>query len=132
MCRFWMHPSNWWVVLKSTHLLVGFLLKIWMLGNWFNHASISVFYLFFVWQVTWVGGFVIFFCGIGRDELQDKKGWAGWWCLYIYAPSISPTQLNSLLGLQVVAMAFRWLQGTFNTTTSSCSLISQTDYMSFF
>jgi hypothetical protein len=37
---FWVHPSNWWVVLKSTHLLVEFLLKIWMLGNWFNHVSI--------------------------------------------------------------------------------------------
>jgi hypothetical protein len=39
--RFWVHPSNWWVVLKSTHLLVGFLIKIWMLGNRFNHAFIS-------------------------------------------------------------------------------------------
>jgi hypothetical protein len=26
---------------KSTNLLVGFLLKIWMLGNWFNRTSIS-------------------------------------------------------------------------------------------
>jgi hypothetical protein len=34
MCKFWGHPSNWWVVLKSIYLLlVGFLLKIWMLGN---------------------------------------------------------------------------------------------------
>jgi len=23
MCRFWVHPSNWRVVLNSTHLLVG-------------------------------------------------------------------------------------------------------------
>ncbi len=41
MCRFWVHPSNWWVVLNSTHQLVGFLLKIWMLGNWFDHASVD-------------------------------------------------------------------------------------------
>jgi hypothetical protein len=27
LCRFWVHPSNWWVVLKSSHLLVGFLFK---------------------------------------------------------------------------------------------------------
>jgi len=45
MCRFWVHPSNWWVVLKSTHLLVGFLFKIWMLGNLFNHASISIYFI---------------------------------------------------------------------------------------
>jgi len=38
-------PFNWWVVLKSTHLLVGFLIKIWMSGNWFNHAS-TLFYFF--------------------------------------------------------------------------------------
>jgi hypothetical protein len=25
---FWVHPSNRWVVLQSTHLLVGFLFKI--------------------------------------------------------------------------------------------------------
>jgi hypothetical protein len=43
---FGVHPSNWWVVvLKSTCLLVGFLLKIWMFGNWFNHASISFCFL---------------------------------------------------------------------------------------
>jgi hypothetical protein len=46
MCRFWVHPSNWWVVLKSTHLLVAFLLKIWMLSNWFHHAFISFFSFF--------------------------------------------------------------------------------------
>jgi hypothetical protein len=46
MCTFWVHPSNWWVILKSTHLLVGFLLKIWMLGNWFNHAFISFLFFF--------------------------------------------------------------------------------------
>jgi hypothetical protein len=45
MCRCWVDPSNWWVSLKSTHLLFGFLFKIWMLGNWFNHATIS-FYFF--------------------------------------------------------------------------------------
>jgi hypothetical protein len=28
--------------------LIGFLLKIWMLGNWFNHASMSLFF----WVVT--------------------------------------------------------------------------------
>jgi hypothetical protein len=44
MCEFSVHPSNWWVVLKSTHLFVGFLVKIWMLGNWFNHAFISFFF----------------------------------------------------------------------------------------
>jgi hypothetical protein len=49
MCRFWVHPSNWRVVLNSTHLLVGFLFKIWMLSNWFNHANIS--FLVF-WVVT--------------------------------------------------------------------------------
>jgi hypothetical protein len=27
--------------LNSTHQLVGFLLKIWMLGNWFDHASVD-------------------------------------------------------------------------------------------
>ncbi len=48
-CRFWVHPSNWWVVLKSTHLFVGFLFKIWMLDKWFNHASISFYN--FNWQV---------------------------------------------------------------------------------
>jgi len=32
LCRFWVHPFNWWVVLKSTHLLVGFIFNIWMLG----------------------------------------------------------------------------------------------------
>ncbi len=37
--------SIWHVVLKSTHLLVGFIFKIWMLGNWFNHISMS-FYFF--------------------------------------------------------------------------------------
>ncbi len=31
------HPIDGFV-LKSTCLLVGFLLKIWMLGNWFNHC----------------------------------------------------------------------------------------------
>jgi hypothetical protein len=27
MCTFWVHPSNWWVILKSTHLLVGLFSK---------------------------------------------------------------------------------------------------------
>jgi hypothetical protein len=51
MCRFWVHSSNWWVVLKSTRLLVGFLFKIWMLDNWFNHASTS---FYFVGVLTWL------------------------------------------------------------------------------
>jgi len=37
-----------------------------------------------------------------KDELGDAYIY-----IYLYAPCISPTQLNSLLGLQVVAMAFR-------------------------
>jgi len=45
MCRIRVHPSNGWVALKSTHLLVGFLLKIWMLGNLFDHAFISFYFL---------------------------------------------------------------------------------------
>jgi hypothetical protein len=52
-CRFWVHPSDWWVVLKSTHLLVGFLLKIGMLGNWFNHASLS--FYFFLLKIRMLG-----------------------------------------------------------------------------
>jgi hypothetical protein len=43
MCKFWVQPFNWWVVLKSTHLFVGFFVKIWMLRNCFNHVLISFF-----------------------------------------------------------------------------------------
>jgi hypothetical protein len=54
------------------------------------------------------GVFVILFCGIGRDELQDKKGWAGW-CLYICPMFFSHTTkffvgpTSGCYGLQVTS-----------------------------
>ncbi len=53
------------------------------------------------------GGGGLLSCSVALGEMSSKTKKDELGDAYIYAPCFSPTQLNSLLGLQAVAMAFR-------------------------
>jgi hypothetical protein len=97
VCKFWVQPSNWWFVLKSTHLFVGFVLKIWIL--YINSLGLPV----CLWcDVLLHNHFLCFCCGTGHREKHFRLE---------LAPPGNPFDFYTIVRLSVCDRAFQLVNG---------------------